>query len=292
MDPLRLEVPQPFAAGELLAFLDAHVVPGVEVCRGRTFVSTVALPGGPGVVELTIGPDHVDYRREVSDPEDEPLADAAVRRLLDLDVDPREVDGTLGDDPLLAPLVDRTPGLRVPGTLDVAATAVRTVVGQQISVSGAATVLGRMAAEHGAPCDLSLALEWGLGRLFPSSDALADVDPEGLPMPRARGHTVVRLAAAIASGEVRLDGDVEPVEARRDLTALRGIGPWTADYVRMRGLGDPDVLLTTDLVLRRALDERGLTPAATARWSPWRSYAGMHLWLASVPALAPGEDPS
>lgn len=289
MEPLRLEVPQPFAAGELLAFLDAHVVPGVEVCRGRTFVSTVALPGGPGVVELTLGPDHVDYRREVSDPADEPFVDAAVRRLLDLDVDPSEVDGTLGDDPLLAPLVERTPGLRVPGTLDVAATAVRTVVGQQISVAGAATVLGRMAVEHGESCTLPLALEWGLGRLFPSPQALAQADPESLPMPRARGHTVVRLAAAIASGVVRFD--VDPARVRQDLTALRGIGPWTADYVRMRGLGDPDVLLTTDLVLRRALDGRGLTVAATERWSPWRSYAGMHLWLADVPALAPGEDP-
>lgn len=291
MEPVRLDVPQPFAADELLAFLDAHVVPGVEACRGRTFVSTVALPAGPGVVELTIHGDHVDYRRQVSDPADEPLADAAVRRLLDLDVDPLEVDAALGADPVLAPLVARTPGLRVPGTLDVAATAVRTVVGQQISVSGAATVLGRMAAEHGQPCDLPLALEWGLDRLFPAARSLAQADPESLPMPRARGHTVVRLATAIASGEVRLDGDVDPVEVRRDLVALRGIGPWTADYVRMRGLGDPDVLLVTDLVLRRALDVRALTPASTARWRPWRSYAGMHLWLADVPALAPREDP-
>ena len=289
MESLRLDVPQPFAAGELLAFLDAHVVPGVEACRGRTFVSTVALPCGPGVVELTIDSDRVHYRRQLSDAADAEVADAAVRRLLDLDVDPLEIDAALGADPVLAPLVDRTPGLRVPGTLDAAATAVRTVVGQQISVSGAATVLGRMAAEHGEPCTLPLALEWGLQRLFPSSQALAQADPESLPMPRARGHTVVRLATAISSGDVRLD--VEPTQVRQDLTALRGIGPWTADYVRMRGLGDPDVLLTTDLVLRRALDERGLTPAATGRWSPWRSYAGMHLWLADVPALAPGEDP-
>lgn len=288
MESLRLDVPRPFAAGELLAFLDAHVVPGVEACRGRTFASTVALPGGPGVVELTIGPDHVDYRREVSDPADAEIADAAVRRLLDLDVDPLAVDAALAADPLLAPLVARTPGLRVPGTIDAAATAVRTVVGQQISVAGAATVLGRMAAEHGEPCELALAREWGLDRLFPTAEALAGVDPERLPMPRARGATVVRLAAAIATGDVRFD--VDPVEVRRSLTELRGIGPWTADYVRMRGLGDPDVLLTTDLVLRRALEARGLTASAADRWRPWRSYAGMHLWLADVPALAPGED--
>ncbi|GAA2076572.1 hypothetical protein GCM10009821_14850 [Aeromicrobium halocynthiae] len=286
----RLPVPQPFAAGELLTFLAAHVVPGVEDVAGTVVTSTVAAPGGPAVVRMDVADRHVDVRWEATDAVDGLWLLARVEELLDLHVDPVAIDTALSTDPLLAPLVEQRPGLRVPGTLDVGATAVRTVVGQQISVTGAATVLGRMAAEHGQRCGLPLARQAGLDRLFPSAETLAEVDPETLPMPRSRGRTVVGLAAALADGRVRLGPREDRADVRRDLLALHGVGPWTADYVLMRGTGDPDVLLTTDLVLRRGLERRGLAPAATARWSPWRSYAGMHLWLADVPALARGED--
>ncbi len=112
--------------------------------------------------------------------------------------------------------------------------------------------------------------------------ALADLDPETLPMPRSRGRAVATIAGAVAAGELDLSPGADRAATRAALVALRGIGPWTADYVLMRGLGDPDVLLTTDLVLRRELDARGLTPEQTDRWAPWRSYAGLHLWRSAT----------
>ncbi|WP_317695208.1 Ada metal-binding domain-containing protein [Aeromicrobium sp. REDSEA-S32_B7] len=145
-------------------------------------------------------------------------------------------------------------------------------------VSGARTVLGRVVATAGEPVTFDLAHEHSLTHAFPTADALATLDPETLPMPRSRGRTVVGLAHAVAVGDLSLDVGVDRDEASRTLLALPGIGPWTVGYVRMRGLGDPDVLLDTDLVLRRILDARGATTDDVRHWSPWRSYAGMHLW--------------
>ena len=279
---LHLPVQQPFHATALARFLADHAVPGLERGDDRSFERVLTLPHGHGVVALELHVDHVAGRLQVADARDvEPAVDR-VRHLLDLDTDPEAVDGHLasagrgGSD--LADLVAARPGLRVPGTTDVLETAVRTVVGQQVSVSGARTVIGQLLAAAGAPVDLPLARELGLRHAFPTAEALAALDPETLPMPRARGRTVVGLAHAVASGALDLAPGRDPDDVARALVALPGIGPWTAGYVRMRGLGDPDVLLETDLVLRRILQARGVTPADTRRWSPWRSYAGMHLW--------------
>ena len=275
---LRLAVRTPFDGPGLLRFLDDHAVPGLEVVRAGTFARTVRLPHGVGGVELTPAADHVVARLELADLRDTAVAVERCRRLLDLDADPVAIDAVLGADQQLADLVAEVPGLRLPGSVDAVETAVRTVVGQQVSVSGARTVLGRLVAAHGEPVDLALAAEHGLGLAFPTADVLADLDPETLPMPRSRGRAVATLARAVAAGAVDLSAGADRSATRAALGALRGIGPWTADYVLMRGLGDPDVLLTTDLVLRRELERRGLNPADTARWAPWRSYAGLHLW--------------
>lgn len=275
---LRLPVRQPFHADALGDFLADHAVPGMESGTGHAHQRVLSLPHGPAAVAVVLCDDHVDVRLQLSDGRDEPVAVERVRRLLDLDVDPAAVDTALGADPLLAPLVAASPGMRVPGSVDPYETAVRTVVGQQVSVAGARTVLGRLVAEHGPPVDLPLAREHGLDRAFPPPTALAGLDPESLPMPRSRGRTVARLARAVDTGEVRLDHDVDPDDATAGLLALPGIGPWTAGYVRMRGLGDPDVLLDTDLVLRRILERHGVDVERARSWSPWRSYAGMHLW--------------
>jgi AraC family transcriptional regulator of adaptative response / DNA-3-methyladenine glycosylase II len=151
--------------------------------------------------------------------------------------------------------------------------AVRAVVGQQISVAGARTVLGGIAARYGTP------VFDGRWQLFPRASQLATVDPHDLPMPRARGRTLVALAVAVASGKLTLSGAVDTAAARQALLALPGIGPWTADYIGMRALGDPDVLLASDLGVRKAaaalklpLEER------RHRWAPWRSYVTHHLW--------------
>jgi AraC family transcriptional regulator of adaptative response / DNA-3-methyladenine glycosylase II len=278
---LRLPVRLPFAADALLEFLAAHVLPGVEVVRGRTYARVLRLPHGLGVAALTLHEDHVSCELELIDFRDTAVAVSRVRRMLDLDADPVAIDTVLAEDPHLAPLVADTPGLRVPSHVDGFELTVRTIVGQQVSVAGANTVLGRQVPVHGTAVDLALARDHGLTHAFATPESLAAADPTSLGMPRSRAATVIGVAAAIADGALRLDAGVDRAAVREQLLAMRGIGPWTADYVMMRALAHPDVLLTTDLVLRRELERHHITPDRTQRWSPWRSYAGMHLWRAS-----------
>jgi len=205
------------------------------------------------------------------------------RRLLDADSDPLAVDDELAGDPTMAPLVRRRPGLRVPGSVDGDETAIRAVLGQQISLAGAISLSGKLVARYGGRAPGEPAGD-GPGRLFPSAEVLAAVDPAELPMPRARGRALVVLCAALAGGDIRLDRGADRVDVRARLLALPGIGPWTADYVALRALGDPDAFLPTDVGVRRALAGLGLPgDAASAqdlsrRWRPWRSYGLMHLW--------------
>lgn len=278
---VRLPVRQPFAAPALLDFLAAHVLPGVETVRGRTYARTLRLPHGLGTMALTLHDDHVAAELEVVDFRDLAVAINRARRMLDLDADPVAIDTALSDDPVLAPLVAATPGLRVASHVDGFEVAVRTIVGQQVSVAGANTVLGRQVPVRGTRVDLALATEFGLTHAFPEPESFAAADPVDLGMPRSRATTIISLSQAVADGELDLHPGVDRDETRAQLLAMRGIGPWTADYVVMRALAHPDIALTTDLVLRRELDMRNITPDHVERWSPWRSYAGMHLWRAS-----------
>jgi len=168
------------------------------------------------------------------------------------------------------------------------------VLGQQVSVAGARTVAGRLAAEYGEPLPADLATA-ELSHLFPTADALAEVDPERLPMPRARGRALNTLCAAIATGDIALDRSADRDDVRSQLLALPGIGPWTADYIALRALGAPDVFLPTDVGVRNALRGFGEDPAAAAQlaghWRPWRSYALMHLWASLAPSGAAGPVP-
>jgi AraC family transcriptional regulator of adaptative response / DNA-3-methyladenine glycosylase II len=187
----------------------------------------------------------------------------------------------LSDDPRMAALVRQRPGLRVPGSTDGPELAIRAVIGQQVSLAGGISLGGKLVQRYGAPAPRSTYPS--LTRLFPTPDVLAEVDPEELPMPRARARALVGLCRALAEGDVPLDRSVDRTEVRRRLLALPGIGPWTADLVAMRALGDPDVFLPTDLGVRRSLASLGEDPARAAelaeRWRPWRSYALMHLWV-------------
>jgi AraC family transcriptional regulator of adaptative response / DNA-3-methyladenine glycosylase II len=199
-----------------------------------------------------------------------------MRRLLDLDADPSAVDAQLGTDPALGPLIAKRAGLRSPGAVDGFELAVRAVVGQQISVSGARTLLGQMAAEHGTP-----AFAGGTLRLFPSALEFASIDPDRLPMPKARGHTLVALARVVADGELSLDPGADRDRERATLLAIAGIGPWTADYVQMRTMSDPDVLLASDLGVRKSARTLGVDlGGGRPEWAPWRSYASHHFWAA------------
>lgn len=277
---LRLAVRRPFAASELLDFLAARAVPGVEEAGPGWYSRTLRLPFGTGTALLcfdgTDGEGMVTCRLGLSDLRDLSAAVERCRRLLDADCDPEAVDDYLGADPMLAPLVRRRPGLRVPGHVDGDELAVRAVLGQQITVTAARSLAALLVDRYGVP------LPDGHGQLFPSAATLAGIDPEELPMPRARGRALVMLAEALADGRVILDRSGDRGDVRRSLLAVPGIGPWTADYIAMRALGDPDVLLIGDTGLRDGLAALGAAPESRGSsgetWRPWRSYAQMHLW--------------
>ncbi|MER7195310.1 AlkA N-terminal domain-containing protein [Streptomyces flaveolus] len=278
---LRLPFRAPLNPDNLFGHLAATAVPGVEEWRDGAYRRTLRLPYGHGVVALTPGPDHIACRLTLTDLRDLTVAISRCRRLLDLDADPTAVDDQLRTDPLLAPLVDKAPGRRVPRTVDEAEFAVRAVLGQQVSTAAARTHAARLVTAHGDPVDDP---EGGLTHLFPSTPALAEVDPDTLAMPRTRRTTFTTLVRHLADGSLNLGVETDRADTRARLLALPGFGPWTADVIAMRALGDPDAFLPTDLGIRRAAHELGLpsTPAAlTARaaaWRPWRAYAVQYLW--------------
>ncbi|WP_323179220.1 AlkA N-terminal domain-containing protein [Streptomyces longwoodensis] len=278
---LRLPFRAPLHPDNLFGHLAATAVPGVEEWRDGAYRRTLRLPYGHGIVALAPAPDHVDCRLTLGDLRDLTVAISRCRRLLDLDADPVAVDDQLRTDPLLAPLVDKAPGRRVPRTVDEAEFAVRAVLGQQVSTAAARTHAARLVTAHGDPVDDPAG---GLTHLFPEPAALAAVDPGTLAMPGTRRATLTGLVGRLADGSLHLGVGSDWAEARATLLALPGFGPWTVDVIAMRALGDPDAFLPTDLGVRAAARRLGLpaTPAAlTARaaaWRPWRAYAVQHLW--------------
>ncbi len=269
-----------------LAAIGAHAVPGGELtdAAGLTHTRLVRCGDEPVAIRIGFRPDRI--RLEVSAAAALPEATRLVRRWLDLDTDLTQVEAALWADPLLKPLVRARPGLRVVGYPDPFEAAVLTVVGQQISLPAGRTFAGRLLSAYGTP---------GPGGMlaFPTADRLAAVNPLDLQravgLTGARSQTVHSLAAACADGLV-LDPDGDHAEIRHRLLGLRGIGPWTVDYLAVRVLGDRDAFPAGDLVLRRALG--GVSTAAAARvalrWRPYRAYALFHLWSS---AMAAGRSP-
>ena len=235
---------------------------------------------------------HVVATLRLSDPRDLAPAVARLRRLLDLDADPAAVDAVLGADPLLAPSVAAVPGIRLPGTVDPAETALRAVLGQQVSVAAARTATARLAAALGERLPAALAAgpddrgpdDCGPDLLFPTPAAVAEHGAEVLGGPARRVVTAVELARTLADGTLVLDPGRDPATFRADLLALPGVGPWTAGYLAMRVLGDPDELLPGDLAVRRGATALGVPDLIhhAAHWAPWRSYAALHLWRAGA----------
>ena len=281
---LRLAHRSPLAVEPLFEYLAARAVPGIEEGDATSYRRTLALPRGTGIVEVRAdGGDggQLGCVLRLDDVRDLTAAVRRVRRLLDLDADPVAVDEALASDGRLRPLVRARPGLRSPGHVDGNELAVRAVLGQQVSVRGARTVAARLVLAHGA----ALAAPVGtLTHLFPAPGALASLDPASLPMPASRARALVGLARALEVGDLVLDDGVDRDEVDARLQALPGVGPWTAAYVRLRALGDPDCFLASDLGVRKALGALGLptdvagASATAARWRPWRSYALAHLW--------------
>ncbi|MGE2728623.1 DNA-3-methyladenine glycosylase 2 family protein [Mycolicibacterium vaccae] len=280
---LRLATRTPFAPQGLFGHLAASAVPGVEEVRGGAYRRTLRLPHGAGIVSLTPQLDHVTCRLVIDDFRDLSAAIARCRRLLDLDADPAAVVETLSEDPALTTLVARAPGQRIPRTVDEHELALRVVLGQQVSTAAARTHAGRLAAAYGSPVADP---DGSLTHVFPSVEQLADIDDRHLAIPATRRRTVTALLRALTAGDLVLDSGCDWQRARSDLLALPGIGPWTAEMIAMRGLGDPDAFPATDLGVVSAAGQLGLPSAPRAlaehstRWRPWRSYATQHLWTA------------
>jgi AraC family transcriptional regulator of adaptative response / DNA-3-methyladenine glycosylase II len=280
---LRLPHRGPFDAAGLLHHLAVRALDGVERAGATGHARTLALPHGAATTLLEPQDGHVRATLRLTDPRDLGPAVARLRRLLDLDADPVAVDAVLGADPALAPRVAAVPGIRVPGTVDGFETAVRAVLGQQVSLAAGVTATARLAAALGEPLPPALAAD-GPDRLFPTARAVAERGADVLTGPRRRTATLLALAAAVADGSLVLDAGRNPADLRAALLALPGVGPWTAGYVALRVTGDPDELLATDLAVRRGAAALGLPSdvgGLTARaqpWRPWRSYAAAHLW--------------
>jgi AraC family transcriptional regulator of adaptative response / DNA-3-methyladenine glycosylase II len=306
---LRLARREPFDGWSLLRFLAARAIPGVEeVAQGR-YARTVRVPGGSGVVELMPPPAAQGGRNGRAAPAARASGAQVLlrvrltslrgigqmvsrcRRLFDLDADPQAIAAALAADEVLAPLVAARPGLRVPGAYDGFELAVRAVIGQQVSVRGASTLTGRLAARHGTRLDGATGPAGPLSVLFPRPADLADADLAGLGLTTARQATLRALAAACAAGRLNLDPGTDPEETAARLAELPGVGPWTVAYVLMR-TGDPDAFPGSDLGLRRAMERLGIEPARADRWRPWRAYAALHLWAALAEPPGPSVMPA
>lgn len=270
---LRLPARAPFDGRGLFRFFADHAIPGLETGDETSFSRPLALPSGPADVTVRQDPERagVIVSARLAALADVPALSSRVRRMFDLDADSVAIDDALSADPVLAPLVNSVPGIRIPGGADGAETLFRTLIGQQISVAAARTVVGRLVAALG-------------GGQFPTAAVIAERGAEVLRGPANRVAAIIGVADAVASGTLRLDLETPVAELRAQLLALPGVGPWTADYLAMRALGNPDTFLDSDLVIRQSADACGLPSAPkalahrAAAWAPWRSYATLQLW--------------
>ncbi|MEW2512879.1 AlkA N-terminal domain-containing protein [Streptomyces sp. NPDC046870] len=279
---LRLPFRSPLCPDSLFGHLAVTGVPGVEEWRAGAYRRTLRLPHGHGIAELRpTGAPYIQCTLHLSDLRDLTIAINRCRRLLDLDADPVAYGEALHDDDVLAPLVRKSPGRRIPQTVDGAEFAIRAMLGQQVSTAAARTHAARLVRAHGDPV---VDATGGLTHLFPSPAALSALDPAVLALPRTRRDAVLAMVGALASGRLDLGAGSDWQEARARLGALPGVGPWTVETIALRALGDPDAFPATDLGVKLAAAALGLpgTPAALLRrarlWQPWRGYAVQYLW--------------
>jgi AraC family transcriptional regulator of adaptative response / DNA-3-methyladenine glycosylase II len=277
----RLTFQPPLAWDDLLEFLAPRAIPGVESVVDGGYRRTIEVDGLTGALEVRRDPDHLIARFHL--PKWDGLIHhvARVRHLFDLDHDPSRIASCLGRDAVLAPWPD---GLRVPGCWDPFEAGVRAIIGQQVSVAGATTTLGKIVAAHGTPAPGLEAL--GLTSRFPNPAALTDVD---LPIPRQRANAVRSFAASVADGRLALDGSTPLEEFQEHLCVLPGVGPWTAQYLALR-LGYADAFPASDLGVLKVLGSGSPREASeqSQAWRPWRSYATVRLWSQhATPAPTP-----
>ena len=277
---LRLGVRPPFDGAAVLDFLAARAVDTVEVFAPGSMKRALSLRHGAAVAELEPQPHQLLVRLWLDDVRDLGEAVDQCRRLFDVDADPSAICAALGTDETLAPLVRVRPGLRVPGAVSADEIAVRAVLGQQVSVKRATALASLLTERLGTPVSRP---RHGVERSFPTAAAIAGADLGSLGLTGERAATLGRLAVALAGGRVDLGPGADRELAVRRLLEIRGVGPWTAAYVAMRGLRDPDAFPAGDLGLQRACGLKGAAAAAALvaqaeGWRPWRAYAAVHLW--------------
>lgn len=283
--PLKLGFRGPLAWPALAGFLAGRGSGRTECLIDNQYVRTIAIgahsgwiaaqpaaqPAAQSVLKVEVSPSLLPVL---------PALQMRLRRLFDLDASPLVIDSQLSDNPRLRPMVERTPGLRVPGTVDGFELALRAIVGQQVSVKSATTVFGRFVERFGKPVQTPFP---GLDRLAPTAEDIAAVDVSeliALGLTGKRAATVLHLAQTIASGQLVLDPSADAEQTRAQLLALPGIGPWTTEYIAMRALGDPDAFPAADLALLKIMgtDKPKILQAEAEAWRPWRAYAAIHVW--------------
>src|SRR6184192_4374796 len=277
---LRLPYRPPLDWSALSAWLRVRALPGVAEVNGRIYRRTLRLPRGAGVVALEPIDTHIQCTLRLESMADLASAVRQCRRLLDLDADPLSVLEVLTRDRHLSPIVKKRPGLRAPGAVEGTELAVQAILGQQVSLAAGRTLALRLVTAHGDVIKIS---DPTLTHLFPGAPAIAAADLSRLGVPATRRQTLRTLARAVAAGDLALDPGADRVEVYRKLRELPGIGDWTAGYIVMLALGDPDTFLPGDLGIKKAGARLGLvgTRAITehsAAWRPWRTYATHHLW--------------
>jgi AraC family transcriptional regulator of adaptative response / DNA-3-methyladenine glycosylase II len=287
----------PYDWDAMLSFLAARAIPGVELVSGTVYRRTIAVGGECGVFSVApADKNRVNVSVRFPNMAALPQIIARVRRVFDLAADPDTIGAHLALDRMLAPLVSARPGLRVPGAWDGFELAVRAIFGQQITVPAATQLLGRLVSAHGAPLPARAGDDQGLSHLFPSPARVADADLAALGMPNARAVAVTSLAQAIAADPMIFSRGASLEEAIAKLRSLPGIGEWTAQYIAMRELREPDAFPAADIGLLRAMAVAGgRRPSPSEmlsraeRWRPWRAYAALHLWAAAIQPVSLGK---
>ncbi len=283
---VRLGYRPPYDWDSILSFLRARAIPGIELASSGRYARTIAVGNERGV--LVVEPaDGNCLRAIVRFPSlrNLPAIIARVRRVFDLAADPVAIGAHLSQDPLLAPLVAARPGLRVPGAWDGFELAVRAILGQQVTVSAATGFAGKLVSAYGEKIADPAARDHGLTHVFPTPRHLAGVDLAAIGMPKARRTALSSLAAAVVADPL-IFGPRRSLEAAvAQLRSLPGVGEWTAQYIAMRELREPDAFPAADIGLMRAMrDGNGMRPSPAAllahaeQWRPWRAYAALHLW--------------
>jgi len=277
----RLRYRQPFHWEGMLAFLALRATPGVEVVGDGHYRRTIAIEGERGSIEVSC--DAADNalvaRVQFGNPRSLFSIIERIRAMFDLNADWLAIARSLKADAALEERLASEPGLRVPGCWDGFELAVRAILGQQVSVKGATTLAGRIAAQYGEPFHAAK----GLTHVFPTAKSLAQMKVTNAGMPTSRVETIRKLAQAVCDGRIAFTADTDADDLRQRLCSIPGIGPWTAQYVAMRALGQPDAFPTGDLGLLKALELRSARELEqrSEAWRPWRAYAAMYMWCVS-----------